>query len=106
MDRRRCTHEPIKNPRNWAARPSGSSLPNRASLRILCGDVFQQGKDVFAVAALAQCLAQSLEPGTVDEAHAVGDLLDAGNALALPLFDRTDELAGFQQRFVGAHVEP
>ena len=58
-ERRRCTHEPIKIPETGPARPSCSSLFNRASLGILRGGIGEQGKDVFAVAALAQRLAQS-----------------------------------------------
>src|SRR3954466_2945234 len=105
-ERRRCAYEPIKIPETRPARSSCSSLPNRASLGILRCGIGEQGKDVFAVAALAQPLAQSLELGAVDETHAVGNLLDAGDALALALLDRADELAGFQQRLVSPHVEP
>ena len=41
-----------------------------------------------------------------DEAHPVGDLLDAGDLQALPLLDRLHEIRGLEQRLVRARVEP
>ena len=42
----------------------------------------------------------------VDEALAEGDFLGAGDFQALALFDDVDELRGFEQRFMGAGIEP
>jgi hypothetical protein len=44
--------------------------------------------------------------GGVDVAEAVGDLLGAGDLEALAVLDGVDEVRGFEQRVVGAGVEP
>ena len=41
-----------------------------------------------------------------DETHAERHLLQASNLQSLPVFDRGDIIAGFQQRGGGARVEP
>ena len=57
--------------------------------------------DVFRSA-----LGELPETAGVDVAHAVGDLLGAGDLEALALLDRLDEQAGLEQRLVGAGIEP
>ena len=42
----------------------------------------------------------------VDEAHPVGDFLDAGDLQALAVLDRLDVVGGLDERFGGAGVEP
>ena len=49
---------------------------------------------------------QPLELVGVDEAHPVGDLLQAGDLQALPPLDDLDEVGRLEQRLVRAGVEP
>ena len=58
------------------------------------------------VSGALQRLGQPQQLRGVDEALDEGDFLGAGDLQALALFHDVDELGGFQQRFVGAGVEP
>src|SRR4051794_20127956 len=68
--------------------------------------VRRQANDVLAVRRLAELLAQAVELVALDVAHAPGDLLDAGDLLALPVLEDLHERRRLQQRVVGARVEP
>ena len=64
-----------------------------------------QAAEVLAVAVLvAGCQSRQLLGG--DEALQIGDLFQAGDLQAFPLFDGSHELTGLQQRDFRARIEP
>jgi hypothetical protein len=66
----------------------------------------EQAQQILAVAVLLQRLAQGSQLGGIDPAVHVGDLFRAADLESLPRLDGLDELAGLQQGFVRAGVEP
>src|SRR5471030_356862 len=68
--------------------------------------MFKQVEDIFAVTAGDQGMRELLKLLIVDEAHPPGDLLDAGDFLSLPFFDRLNKMAGFEKGVVGSGIKP
>ena len=60
--------------------------------------------EVFPVIAFRQGLHQLRQAIRRDIAHPIGDFLDTGNLLALPMFDRADEFCRLCQRVHGPCV--
>ena len=77
--------------------PGGSGVPPL---------LLQQAQQVLPVAVLLHRLRDAPDVVRGDEAHALGDLLDARDLEPLPLLDGLDEVRRLQQRVVGAGVEP
>src|SRR5260221_6597121 len=78
------------------------ALSARSSFHGIAGALAQ----VRTVFTLAVAVGQLDEAWLVDEAHAVGDFFDTGDASALPLLQDVHELAGLDQAFMCARVEP
>src|SRR5438093_10567562 len=66
----------------------------------------EHAQQVLAVRVVAHRLGDALDGARADPAHAIGDLLEAGDHHALPRLDRLDEGGRLQQRLVRAGVEP
>ena len=84
---------------------SGRRRLERAALSRRAGRAGHRD-DVLAVRRLRQRLPERQALVGVDEPGYQRDLLQAGDAHALPVFQHLDELAGLQQRIVGAGVQP
>src|SRR5437870_9866610 len=65
-----------------------------------------QAQQVLPVGVVLHRLGDAHDVVRRDVAHAVRDLLDAGDHESLALLDRLDERRGLQERLVSARVEP
>src|SRR4051812_16675282 len=65
-----------------------------------------EAHDVLPVRRLPELLAEAVQLLALDVAHPPGDLLDAGDLLALPVLEDLHERRRLQQRVVRAGVEP
>src|SRR5207247_223962 len=66
----------------------------------------QQRQQVVPVTAIPERRRERLELRVVDPLLVPSDLFGAADLQALPSLQRLDEMAGFEQRFVGTGVEP
>ena len=74
----------------------------------VCGSVLalQDASQVVAVGGFAKALDGLFECGLVEVSHLKSDLLETGDAQALAVLDDPDKLGGFEQRVMGAGIEP
>src|SRR6187431_2482620 len=85
---------------------------SRFTIRTTCSffgssGCFAQGpQHVLPVLTLAALLRQAPQGCSVDEAHSVGNLLEAGDRRALAPTERSDEVARVQQALLSAGIEP
>lgn len=70
------------------------------------GSIVDQGAKVFCVGSLAKGGDRVLELIDAHPAVPPGDFLKAGDFEALVVFDRPDELRGFEKGFVSAGIQP
>ena len=68
--------------------------------------VFQQSLQILAIPIFGQGLGQRFQPRCINPALPVSDFFGAGNFEPLPLFNRLNELAGFEHRLMGTGIEP
>src|SRR5688572_2962781 len=104
-------HAPPQSTSRLRSAPAGTGLQGKACplyiRRNRYGQLLgQEPQQVLPIAALRQRLRERFELGGVDVAHAVGNLLRAGDLETLASFDDRDELRGLEHRLVRAGIQP